>query len=69
MIKILTPWLSNFRWFRKRLGGTWYKVIDTQDYTAWHSPEAVWTDQEPEEGEVVETENHPKQKLKRQASI
>lgn len=35
--------LANFKWYRRKQGGTWYKVIDIASVTGFAGPVAYWT--------------------------
>jgi hypothetical protein len=51
--KILTPWLACFKWYRKTLGGKWYKTIDKFGQTGFASPARTWSQKPPDEFDIV----------------
>jgi multimeric flavodoxin WrbA len=52
--RLLYAYCSPYRWYRKRIGGTWYQVIE-KDVSGIAAPSDFWT-QDPGELEVLKTE-------------
>jgi hypothetical protein len=55
---LFKTWLSEYQWYRKRVGGTWYQVVDPDNVTAWHSPTPFWTTEKRDNHELIRTEKH-----------
>lgn len=59
MILLLFPFLSEFKWYRKRIGGTWYKVYDRTSDFGLAGDTHGWTQEMPDqESKIVATEKY-----------
>jgi hypothetical protein len=56
LLQLLKPLLTEYRWYRKKIGGTWYLVKDPKETDEWGEPEPFWTQVVPEGFEVVRVE-------------
>jgi hypothetical protein len=57
IIALFDDILSEFKWYRRRKGGSWYRVIDPADAGGMHSPTPFWT-QEPDNLDVLKEEHY-----------
>jgi hypothetical protein len=56
--------LANFKWYRRKQSGTWYKVIDTASASGFAGHVEYWTREEPVgDLELVEEENYSDPKI------
>lgn len=54
---IFSPILSNFKWYRKRIGGIWYKTYDPASDFGLASDTYNWT-QTPAFHEIIDVEKY-----------
>jgi len=53
--------LADFHWYRKKRGGTWYKVLDNEGAGGFEASIEFWT-REPGDKEVLKAEDYTKRK-------
>lgn len=56
---MLEFWLSEFKWYRKKKGGIWYKVSKTAHGSGWTDQTVEYWVREVKEGEtIIKTEKY-----------
>lgn len=58
ILLFLKPFLSDFKWYRKQIGGTWYKVYDPASDFGLAGDTHSWTQEETDESKIVTTESY-----------
>lgn len=59
ILQFLAPVLGEFKWYRKKVGGTWYKVYDFNSDLGMAGDTVHWTDEKPvPEVEILEQEDY-----------
>lgn len=54
---IFSPFLSSFKWYRKKIGGTWLKTYDANSDFGLAGDTYNWT-RKPGKAKVIDTEKH-----------
>lgn len=59
MIRKILLQLTYFRFARRKLGGTWFKVTDGEYFGGFSGPDTYWTQDEPDNRlKILETESY-----------
>lgn len=58
VLSLLFPLLSEFKWFRKRQGGKWYRVYEKNGYNTIDGALTYWTRVVKIGAEIIDEENY-----------
>lgn len=58
MKALIRSLLANFKWYRKRKGGVWYKVYDPHSVTGMSGYMDYWKQEPPDDWPVIDVERY-----------